>query len=101
MAFGRKEITALVFLVIEFQVIDSGQGKQLVTLIHLDTERVKDHLRIAGFLDNGMLTLILIIGCCRHDSKIMLQELIIGCKLDHLRINEDKLEFRRMFGVEK
>ena len=92
MSLCRKEIAILILLIIKLEVVHTCEGKKLITLIHLDTQRVQNEFRLLCILNDSMFTLILLACGHRHDGKIMLQKGVVCCKLDHLRVDEDELK---------
>ena len=101
MTFCREKMTILVFLVVQLDVVDPSSCEELVTFVHLNAERIEHLLSLLRLLDDCVLPLILLACSHRKNCKIVLKKSIIGCELHHLRVNEDKLEFRRMLGIQE
>ena len=101
MAICREKATILVFVVVKLDVIHTCSCEELVTLVHLDAERVEHGFSLLRLLDDCILLLVLFTCRCRKHSKIMLEERIVCSELHHLRVDEDKLELSRMLCIQE
>ena len=92
MAFGGKEVTVFVFLVVELYVVDHRHAEQLVSLVHLHAERLEYGVGLLGCLVDGVGDLVGLARGAGQYGKVVLQQVGIGRELDHLRVNENELQ---------
>ena len=101
MTFSRKKMPVTIFVVVQLYVAHISLAEKFITLVHFDTERAENRLSLRSFLHDGIGLLILLIGSIRKNGQIMVEQLVISRKFHHLRVDENQLEFRRMFRVQE
>ena len=94
-------MTVAVFVVVKLDVVHGGLAQELVSLVHLDAEGLENVIRLGRLLDNGIFSLLLLVGCGRKHCEIMMEEILVGIEFHHLRVNKDKFQLRRMLGIEQ
>ena len=93
MSHGRKQMPFLIFLIVQDNIVHTSFVHQLITGIHLDTERAEHSLCSRRLLDNRIVQLFLRIARIRKNSEIMMEQTRIGTEFHHLRVNEHELQF--------
>ena len=101
MSFGRQEMTVAIFVVVKLDIVHRGLAQELVSLVHLDAEGLENVVSLSRLLDNGVFSLLLLVGCGRKHCEIMMEEILVGIEFHHLRVNEDKLQLRRVLRIEQ
>ena len=94
-AFGRKEVTVLVFLVVLLDVGNKSLAEKLIALLHLGHQRFEDLLGLVRLLHYRIVQLFPLV-VARENGEVVMEEASVMGELDHLGIDKDELEFRRV-----
>ena len=86
-SLGGKEVTVPELVVIELDIGDIGLAQELVTLFHLEDQRLEHLFGLICFLDDRILLFLLFIVAGKY-RKVVVKQPAVGGEFDHLGVDE-------------
>ena len=92
MTLQRIQLPRKEFFIILFNRAHPRHGQEVITTLHLNQQRLKSIYNLLCISNNSLLTL-------RQLREEMVFQLLIERELNLLRVNQNKLQFRRMLCI--
>ena len=92
MSFLRIQMAGDKFGIIFFNVTHVRFHQQFVTVVHFLTNRVKRHDNLRAVCNYSLIRI-------RQFRQVMTFQIRIDTELNHLRVDQHKLQFRRMLSI--